>query len=169
MYLVLISIFIIILNKWATFLEGGILSEHTTFNLKCSSIPTILELLCCSLGSCNTRLTDGRYSICSMKLEHLPSVNLAWYHLKLQHSSSDKVGIEEPFRLKWGIQLLPWKFWSSENFGLGTKNWSPQTKIIGKIWSILGKKGALSSQHLVLSSFDVANIARGCASTSFAL
>ena len=65
----LISIFIIIFNKWATFLEGGILSGHTMFNLKGSSILTISELLCCSFGSWHTRLTDGRCSICSMKLE----------------------------------------------------------------------------------------------------
>jgi len=31
--------------------------------------------------------------------EHLPSVNLVWHDPKLQHSSSDIVGIEEPFRL----------------------------------------------------------------------
>jgi len=36
---------------------------------------------------------------CSMKFEHLPSANLVWHDLKLQHSSSDIVGIEEPFRL----------------------------------------------------------------------
>ena len=35
-----------------------------------------------------------------MNLEHLPSVNLASHDLKLQHSSSDIMGIEEPFRLK---------------------------------------------------------------------
>jgi len=34
-----------------------------------------------------------------MKLDHLPSVNLVWHNLKLQHSSSDIVGIEELFRL----------------------------------------------------------------------
>ena len=34
-----------------------------------------------------------------MKFEHLPSVNLAWHDPKLQHSSSDIVGIEELFRL----------------------------------------------------------------------
>ena len=32
------------------------------FNLKGSSIPTILELPCCSFRSCHTRLTDGRCS-----------------------------------------------------------------------------------------------------------
>ena len=37
---------------------------------------------------------------CSMELEHLPSVNLVWHDLKLQHGSSNIVGIEEPFRLK---------------------------------------------------------------------
>ena len=36
---------------------------------------------------------------CSMKFEHLPSVNLVWHDLKLQHSSSDIVGGEESFRL----------------------------------------------------------------------
>jgi len=35
-----------------------------------------------------------------MELEHLPSVNLVWHDLKLQHGSSNIVGIEEPFRLK---------------------------------------------------------------------
>ena len=44
------------------FLEGGILSGHTTFNLKGSSIPTASMLPCCSFGSCHTRLTDGRCS-----------------------------------------------------------------------------------------------------------
>ena len=34
-----------------------------------------------------------------MKFEHLPSVNLVWHDLKLQHGSSNIVGIEEPFRL----------------------------------------------------------------------
>ena len=36
---------------------------------------------------------------CSMKFEHLPSVNLVWHDLKLQHGSSNIVGIKEPFRL----------------------------------------------------------------------
>ena len=36
---------------------------------------------------------------CSMKFEHLPSVNLVWHDRKLQHGSSTIVGIEEPFRL----------------------------------------------------------------------
>ena len=40
-----------------------------------------------------------------MKFEHLPSVNLAWHDLKLQHSNSDIVGIEEPFRLKYQMLL----------------------------------------------------------------
>ena len=38
--------------------------------------------------------------LCSMKFEHLPSVNLVWHDLKLQHCSSKIVGIEEPFILK---------------------------------------------------------------------
>ena len=42
--------------------EGGDISGHTTSNLKGSSIPTILELPCCSFRSCHTRLTDGRCS-----------------------------------------------------------------------------------------------------------
>ena len=33
---------------------------------------------------------------CSMQFEDLPSVNLVWHDLKLQHSSSNIVGIEEP-------------------------------------------------------------------------
>ena len=34
-----------------------------------------------------------------LHIEHLPSVNMEWHDPKLQHSSSDMVGIEEPFRL----------------------------------------------------------------------
>ena len=37
-----------------------------------------------------------------MKFEHLPSVNLVQHDLKLQHGSSNIVGIEEPFRLNSG-------------------------------------------------------------------
>ena len=53
-----------------------------------------------------------------MKFERLPSVNLAWHDPKLQHRSSDIVGIEEPFRLKIGqldsarlkqdLLVVPW-------------------------------------------------------------
>jgi len=49
-----------------------------------------------------------------MKFEHLPSVNLAWHDLKLQHSSSDIVGIElkigqlDSARLKQDLLVVPW-------------------------------------------------------------
>ena len=40
------------------------------------------------------------------KFEHLPSLNLVWHDLKLQHGSSNIVGIEEPFGLNQnGIAL----------------------------------------------------------------
>ena len=74
-------------------------SYKTHFNLKGSSIPTISELQCCSFRSRNARLTDGRCSSFIPHIEHLPSVNLVWHDPKLQHSSSDMVGIEEPCRL----------------------------------------------------------------------
>jgi len=37
-------------------------SGHTTFSLNSFLIPTVVELRCCSFGSCCTRLTGGRCS-----------------------------------------------------------------------------------------------------------
>ena len=69
------------------------------FNLKGSSIPTISQLLCCSFRSCHARLTDGRCSSFILHIEYLPSVNLVLHDARLQHSSSNIVGIEEHFWL----------------------------------------------------------------------
>ena len=69
------------------------------FNLKGSSIPTVSELLCCSFRWYHARLTDGRCSSFILHIEYLPSVNLVLHDPRLQHSSSNIVGIEEHFRL----------------------------------------------------------------------
>ena len=71
------------------------------FNLKGSSIPTISELLWCSFRSCHARLTDGRCSSFIRHFEHLPSVNLVWHDLKLQHSSSDTGELKNPSDWMW--------------------------------------------------------------------
>ena len=69
------------------------------FKLKGSSIPTVSELLCCSFRSCHARLIDGRCSSFILHIEYLPSVNLVLHDARLQHSSSNIVGIEEHFWL----------------------------------------------------------------------
>ena len=33
---------------------------------------------------------------CSIKFEHLPSVNLVWYDMKIQHDNTAMLGIEVP-------------------------------------------------------------------------
>jgi len=50
---------------------------------------------------------------CSMKFEHLPSDNLVWHDLKLQHGSFNIVGIEEPFRLNvvCPLRIPPSSIW----------------------------------------------------------
>ena len=43
-------------------------------------------------------------------VQYFTSVNLGWHDTKLQHSSSDIVGIEEPFRLsQCGMPIHPSK------------------------------------------------------------